>query len=68
MKMDVHNVAFLTFFLLTYLPSQLISISSCVFENQDKGKIDLSTVGRTDGIPNWKNVKPDLPDGHGKVC
>ncbi|CAF3349978.1 unnamed protein product [Rotaria socialis] len=52
------------YLLLVYLPNQLISVDPCVFDLHAKGIIDLTGVGRVDGTPAWKNVKPVKDDQH----
>ncbi|CAM4890598.1 unnamed protein product [Rotaria socialis] len=53
-----------SYLLLVYLPNQLISVDPCVFDLHAKGIIDLTGVGRVDGTPAWKNVKPVKDDQH----
>jgi len=61
------NVAFLLSFLFLF---QLLNKSNgadpCIYEDRSRGIIDLTSVGRTDGTPQWKNQNPTQFDGHGK--
>ncbi len=59
-------VAFLlSFFLVLHLPNKLNAVTPCIYDANPRGIIDLTTVGRRDGIPMWKNIVPQQSDGHG---
>lgn len=60
------NVVFLfCVFLVIYLPNKLNAIGPCSFDLDLKGVIDLSSVGRVDGKPAWKDITPERSDDHG---
>ncbi len=59
-------VAFLlSFILVLHLPNKLNAITPCIYDTNPKGIIDLTSVGRTDGIPMWKNIPSSSGDLHG---
>ncbi len=67
MRMNTQkNVAcLLSFFLVLYLPNKLNAVGPCIYDLSPKGIIDLTSVGRTDGTPMWKNIPPEKYDAHG---
>jgi hypothetical protein len=61
------NVAsLLSFFLVLHLLSKSNAVSPCIYDLDARGVIDLTSVGRNDGTPMWKNVNPAWSDDHGK--
>jgi len=66
MNMQENVASLLLFFLLFYLLHKSNAVDSCVYDINPKGIIDLSSVGRQDGTPLWKNVDPIMFDNHGK--
>jgi hypothetical protein len=65
MSTQKNTVFLLTSFLLLCLTRRLNSIDPCIYDLHEKGVIDLSSVGRTDGTPVWKNIEPETNDSHG---
>ena len=41
---------------------------SCVYDLNPKGIIDLTSIGRVDGTPAWKNIPPEKLDAHGNLA
>ncbi len=56
------NVASLLFYVL----NKSNSVGPCVYDINPKCLIDLSSVGRQDGIPLWKNMLSNISDDYGK--
>ncbi|CAF0984760.1 unnamed protein product [Adineta steineri] len=57
------NVAFLLFLFLHQF-NILNAEDPCIYNLNTKGTIDLTSVGRTDGAPMWKDVTPTTSDNH----
>ena len=58
-------------YVIFLLVLQLVNISNavvgpCIYDANPKGIINLTSVGRTDGTPRWKDQNPDVHDDHGK--
>jgi hypothetical protein len=66
MNMQENVASLLSFFLLFYLLHKSNAVGPCVYDINPKGLIDLSSIGRQDGTPLWKNVDPSIFDNHGK--
>ncbi|CAF0928293.1 unnamed protein product [Adineta steineri] len=54
----------LLFVLALCLRDQLNARTPCIYDLNPKGIIDLTSVGRMDGTPAWKNVHPEISDKH----
>jgi hypothetical protein len=65
MNTQKNVVSLLSFLLVLCLIKKLNAVDPCVYNSKEKGFINLKSVGRTDGIPAWKNISPETPDGHG---
>ncbi len=52
--------------LLLYVLHKSNSVGPCVYDINPKCIIDLTNVGRQDGIPLWKNMFLNISDGYGK--
>lgn len=62
------NVSSLVLFILVLLllNKRYVAIGPCIYDLDARGVIDLTSVGRNDGTPAWKNVVPSVSDDHGK--
>jgi len=66
MNMQENVASLLSFFLLLQLLHKLNAVGPCVYDINPKGIIDISSIGRQDGTPLWKNVDSSVGYGHGK--
>ncbi|CAF3933535.1 unnamed protein product [Rotaria sordida] len=48
----------------------IIADDPCKYETPNKGLIDLSSIGKMDGTPVWKDIPPDKTENYGneKLC
>ncbi len=66
MNRQINVVSLFLLCVLLGLPNELNAVDACIFDLDPKGVIDLTSVGRVDGTPAWKNVHPEIDDKHGK--
>ena len=62
------NVAYLlSFFLILYLVNESNAVvDPCIYSSDPRGIINITSLGRADGMPMWKNIHPNSSDNHGK--
>ncbi len=62
-------MSWLTIFTISFavLSSLIIADDPCVFIDDVKGTIDLSSLGRTDGKATYADRQPPTPTGYSKL-
>jgi len=65
MSNEKHITFLVSFILVLNLIEKLNSVDPCKHDVNKKGIIDLTTVSRVNGTPQWKNLDPETIDGHG---
>ena len=66
-----HLVSLPLFFLVILcFPKESFTVTPCLYDINEKGVIDITSIGRVDGTPRWKNQNPQITDQHGKslIC
>lgn len=66
-----HFISLLLFCLVILcFPKESSTVTPCLYDINEKGVIDITSIGRVDGTPKWKNQNPQITDQHGKclIC
>jgi hypothetical protein len=67
MNIQANVASLLSSFLVLHLVNKSNALADpCIYDSDPKGIINITSLGRVDGTPMWKNIHPNTSDDHGK--